>query len=354
MSSSSRNENVWEPLPREEVIKALRRERPSRIPMVMARWWGEGFVETHGDSLRHFDRYPEDATIIWVPVLTHASLMVERMGLSWEVCRDGAHDASCWLDDWSKLDEFIAKLPDAKTDPDFPNLVAQANELRRQDRYTLFGWWYLLFEKPWSIRGMTSLLMDYHLEPDNVHRLHDALCAMYCGYIERAARELQPDGFWASDDLGHQTQLFMSPSTFRQLIKPYYVRVGKALEDHQIDWWLHSCGNNSAIMDDLIEVGVDVFHPVQKGTMDEVTIAREFGDRLTFLVGIDVQHTLQEKDSKGVRDEVRFLIDTFDRPGGGLCIAAGNGIVPGTPLENVDAFLDEAVRYGTEHRARYD
>jgi len=90
--------------------------------------------------------------------------------------------------------------------------------------------------------------------------------------------------------------------------------------------------------------------------MDEGAIAREYGERMTFLVGIDVQHTLQEHDPAGVREEVRFLIETFDRPDGGMCIAAdrttvgGNGIVGGTPFGNIAAFLDESVRYGTEHR----
>ena len=349
----SGSSSQWSPLPRQEVMKALDRERPSRIPMVMAKWWGEGLVETHGDQLRQFDRYPDDAVILWVPALTDINLMAERMDLSWEVSLGGARDASFFVDDWGKLDEFIEKLPDPEADPDFEELAAQAQVLRGQDRYALFGWWHLFFERPWYVRSMTNLLMDYHLEPDNVHRLHDALCIMYCGYIERAARELQPDGFWTSDDLGHQEQLFMNPRTFRELIKPYYARVGAVLEEHGIDWWLHSCGNNTAIMEDLIETGVDVFHPVQKGTMDEVAIARDYGDRLNFLVGIDVQHTLQEKGPEGVREEVRFLIDTFDRPEGGMCIAAGNGIVPGTPLENIDAFLDEAVRYGTEHRSRF-
>jgi uroporphyrinogen-III decarboxylase len=51
-----------------------------------------------------------------------------------------------------------------------------------------------------------------------------------------------------------------------------------------------------------------------------------------------------------VREEVRFLIDAFDRPEGGMCLAAGNGILPGTPFENIEAFLDEAIRYGTTHR----
>jgi len=50
---------------------------------------------------------------------------------------------------------------------------------------------------------------------------------------------------------------------------------------------------------------------------------------------------------------VRFLIDTFDQPGGGMCIAAGNGIVSGTPFDNIRAFLDESVRYGTRHRRQF-
>jgi len=35
-----------------------------------------------------------------------------------------------------------------------------------------------------------------------------------------------------------------------------------------------------------------------------------------------------------------------------MCLAAGNGIVGGTPFENIDAFLDEAVRYGERHRGQ--
>jgi hypothetical protein len=102
--------------------------------------------------------------------------------------------------------------------------------------------------------------------------------------------------------------------------------------------------------DDLIEAGVGVFHPVQKHTMDERAVAARYGDHLAFLVGFDVQHILREGTPDQVRAEVRYLIDTFDRSNGGLCLAAGNGIVAGTPFENIDAFLDEAVRYGEHAR----
>ncbi len=200
---------------------------------------------------------------------------------------------------------------------------------------------------------MRTLLMDYYLQPDAVHRLHEALCNFYLGYLRRAVRELHPDGFWTSDDLGHQKQLFMAPKMFRELLKPYYMRIGNFLHENNLHWWLHSCGNNTIILDDLVQAGVDVFHPVQKGTMNEAETARKYGGALTFLAGVDVQHILQEADPAGVRKEVRNLIDTFDRADGGMCIAAGNGIVAGTPFENIEAFLDEAVRYGINHRNQW-
>lgn len=336
------------PLPREEVIKAIDRHRPIRIPLVQARWWGEGLEEQYGKRLRELEHYPEDAVLLWIDLSNYAT-----WNLPWKIKEDGAHDARCVLEDWDRLDEFIAHLPDPEQDSRFEVLKIQAEQAQREDRYVLFAWWRLFFERPWEIRGMRTLLMDYCLHPNEVHRLHEALCGLYLGYLRRAVRELHPDGFWTSDDLGHQKQLFMSLQMFRELLKPYYTRIGKFLLENNLHWWLHSCGNNTLVMGDLAEAGVSVFHPVQKGTMDETRIARDFGGSLTFLAGVDVQHILQEADPAGVRAEVRSLIDTFDRPDGGMCIAAGNGIVSGTPFENIEAFLDEALLYGTKHRSQY-
>ena len=343
-----KNNDKWDPLPRAEVIKAVERRHPARIPLVYARWWGEGLNEQYGDRLQEFNRYPEDRAMIWVNPLD-----IGAMGLSWDVSSGGAHDSRCVIDDWGRLDEFIEKMPDPEKDPQFNDLIERAERIRSQDRYLLFGWWTLFFERPWGLRGMQNLMTDYYIECENVHRLHRALCDQYRKYIKRSIRDLKPDGFWTSDDLGHQTQLMMKPETFREFLKPYYEEVGALLSEYGTHWWLHSCGNNTEILGDLADAGVNVFHPVQKGTMDEVAVAREYGDRLTFLAGIDVQHVLQEKDPEGVREEVRFLIDTFDQPGGGMCIGAGNGIVSGTPFENIRAFLDESIRYGIEHRGRF-
>lgn len=341
-------QRVWKPLPREEVIKAVERRGPARIPLVLARWWGEGLVDQYGDRLRELERFPEDASLIHLPKFD-----VGRMGLSWEIRRSGAHDSNCVIDDWAKLDEFIEKLPNPAESPEYEALAARAEKVRAQDRYLIVGWWGLFYETPWGLRGMENLLVDYYEHPEEIHRLHDALCTLYCRSIDRAAELLRPDGFWTSDDLGHQTQAMMRAPTFDQLLKPYYTRVGQRLKQHGIHFWLHSCGNNAPLLPSLIEAGVQMFHPVQKHTMDEAAIAREYGDRLGFWSGFDVQHLLREGTPEQVRAEVRHLIDTFDRPEGGMAIAAGNGIVGGTPFENIEAFLEEALVYGERHRQRF-
>ena len=77
-----------------------------------------------------------------------------------------------------------------------------------------------------ELRGMSTLLMVYYIYHQEIHRLYDALCRLYEGCLERAIREIKPDGFWTSDDLGHQTQPFVRPSTFREFDFPYYKRIG--------------------------------------------------------------------------------------------------------------------------------
>lgn len=341
-------QDIFAPLPKEEVIRAVERRSPARIPLVMAKWWGEGLSRQYGEALGRFRRFPDDVCMIW-----HNPVDVQKMQLSWYAVGAKAHDAGGILPDWKHLDEFIAQMPNSDAPGLFDRYKEAADKAHAEGRYLLFCWWRLFFERPWSLRGMENLMVDYYEHPEEVLRLHEALCNLYVRLIERAARELQPDGFWTSDDLGHQTQLMMTPTQFRSLIKPYYQRVGAACREHHMHFWLHSCGNNTEILGDLADTGVNVFHPVQKHTMDEAHVAATFGDRITFLAGVDVQHILQECSPDEVRAEVRHLIDTFDRPEGGMCLAAGNGIVAGTPLENIEAFLDEAVRYGAEHRRRY-
>ncbi|MEI6808179.1 MAG: hypothetical protein WCN95_05605, partial [bacterium] len=181
---------IFKPMPRAEVVKAVERQNPCRIPLVFARWWGEGLWEQYGQRLGEFNRYPEDARIVGIPKFD-----VNAMNLSWKVQGGGAHDSNLVIDDWAKLDEFIEKLPDPSKDPWFEKIAVDAERFRSEDIYLIVGWWGLFFETLWGLRGMENLLTDYYEYPDQIHRLSSALCDVYCRSIGKAAEVLKPDGY---------------------------------------------------------------------------------------------------------------------------------------------------------------
>jgi len=254
--------------------------------------------------------------------------------------RPVALDAAIALDDWGKLDEVIAKFPRA----DFPALLEWMPQ--PDGRYRLAHWWYCLFERHWSLRGMTNALTDYYEYPEQTHRLFQALTDFYCGIIARGAREAPCDGLWTSDDLGTQVSGFFSPDIFREFYKPYYRQIFDTCHRHGIHTWMHACGCVREFIPDWIASGLDVLHPIQKHTMDEQAIAKEFGGRLTIFTGLDVQRVIPWGTPAEVRTEVRHLLDTFWRPGEGRCmITAGNGINGDCTLASLEAFLDESYQY---------
>lgn len=343
---------AYEPLERQEVIKAVERKGPRRVPVSMAKWWGEGLAEQYGKRLEEFDKYPDDCVRVWVPM---PGINPTPNGYHWDLgekhLRTGqrGHDGGA-ATGWEWLDAYESHIPDTEADGIFDALLPIAEKAKKDDRYLILCWWGLFYEPIWGLRGMQNLLMDYYLFPDEIHRLHKARLKLYKGLLKRAAQEFEPDAFQASDDLGHQTQLMMNPDQFREFIKPYYTKLYGLSHELNMHTWLHTCGNVTDIMEDLIQSGLDMLHPVQKGAMDGEKVAAEWGDKISFWTGMDVQHALQQETPEGVRKEVRWMVDTFDGPDGGLVIASGNGIVSGTPIENIDAFLDESFSYGAKHR----
>jgi uroporphyrinogen-III decarboxylase len=219
-------------------------------------------------------------------------------------------------------------------------------------RYTGIHWAYCLYERMWSLRGMENILCDFYENPEHVHRFMDALTDFHCAMIRKGAKELEVDSVWTTDDIGMQTGPMFSPAVFKEFFKPRYARMVKTAHDCGLHFWLHTCGDVRLFMDDLIEVGMDVIHPIQKYTMDEREIAERFGGKICVWTGMDVQQILPRGSTDDVRREVRFMIDTFDRPDGGCMVTAGNGITPDVPVENLLAFYDETYNYGMAHRAK--
>jgi uroporphyrinogen decarboxylase len=104
----------------------------------------------------------------------------------------------------------------------------------------------------------------------------------------------------------------------------------------------HSDGDVTAIIPDLIEIGVDILNPIQPECMDPVALKRAYGERLSFWGTIGTQSTFPFGSPEDVRREVRARIATVG-VGGGLFLAPTHVIEPEVPFDNIVAFV-EAVR----------
>ncbi len=342
-------------LSREETKKALQGTSSSRPPAHMHKWPGEGLVEYHGNKVWEvFEKYPTDVVMRSVvqPGMWEAPEGFDPE-YRWAFKDKAAPEEEKGLDsgtqvlhDWSELDSFLENMPAT----DNPAIFAPVREAKAEaeGRYVLAQAFNYFYERLWGLRGMQNLLMDFYLFPDELERLCDGLLQFALGLVDGAA-EAGADGLATSNDLGHQQGLMMHPDSFRTFLKPLHIRMANACHERGMDYWMHSCGNLTDIVEDLIEAGVDCLHPLQYGAMDWRNTARIINGRMTAWAGIDVQHILQEENPDGVRAHVRELLDTFYIAGAGKCVvAAGNGITGSTPLENIDAFLDETFRYGLE------
>jgi uroporphyrinogen decarboxylase len=107
----------------------------------------------------------------------------------------------------------------------------------------------------------------------------------------------------------------------------------------------HSDGNISMVLEELIELGITGWHPVEKQAHDINEVKARYGDRIALLGNIDLQYTLTKGTPQDVDDEVRTRIRDL-APGGGYCVSSGNSIPEYVPIDNYAAMLEATYRYG--------
>jgi len=199
------------------------------------------------------------------------------------------------------------------------------------------------------LRGFEDWYMDVAADRKLAGALFDAVLEVNMAVCEELLREVgaDVDVLLASDDLGLQNGLMVSEEAYRSLIKPRHRKYFRLLHDRSPAKVLfHTCGSVAAILDDLIEIGVDVLHPVQVSAagMNPSALKERCAGRLAFWGGIDTQHLLPHGTAAEVNREVERIIEILGE-GGGYVLGAVHNIQPDVPLENVLAMYTHAREY---------
>jgi uroporphyrinogen-III decarboxylase len=197
---------------------------------------------------------------------------------------------------------------------------ARATEIDRRKYFLSVSHPYFLYENGFNILGAEEFLASLLLEPDAAHAFLDILLDFELGVAERYV-ELSPDQVCTMDDYGMQDRLIVSPAVWRTFFKPRLARLYdfyRAELGPEVVISHHSCGHVMPILADLIEIGVNVFNPIQSTANDLAELRRVTSRRLTLAGGIDGQRVLPLGTPDDVRVEVGSKLEMLWEGGGYL------------------------------------
>jgi uroporphyrinogen decarboxylase len=243
--------------------------------------------------------------------------------------------------DPGKLDTF--QLPDPEEESQY-DTFRKIKALYGKEKWIIGSSQISVFEAAWYLRGMEDLMADMALEPDYVHALMDKVMRFPL-VASRKHAEMGADMVWFGDDVAHQQGMMMSVDMWRTFLKPRFAKLFAEPKkiNPSIKLCYHSCGNCEAILDDLVEIGLDVLNPVQPMAIDPFKLKKRYGKRLALFGGLCVQHTMPAGSPNEVRSAVRRL-KTECGQGGGYILAPAHHLQADTPLENIAAFYDEGTK----------
>jgi len=234
------------------------------------------------------------------------------------------------------------EFPTLVKDEDLPGLAELCE--KHQDKFTSYNFGLLFWERAWALRGMDHILMDLIDEPAFVEELFDNLMQLILDGLDKVL-PLPFDGIRFGDDFGAQKGLIMGVPYWRKYLRPRLAKMyGKARDAGKIVS-IHSCGDNSEILGDLIDIGVQVFNPSQPEANDLPALKRKYGKNITFEGGIGTQVTLPLGTPEQVREEIRQCRLNLG-PGGGFIMATTKPLRPEVSTENavaaVETIIEEA------------
>jgi len=199
---------------------------------------------------------------------------------------------------------------------------------------------------PKGIRDLEQWYMSLVTRPQYVYEVFERQLEIALETLKRAHAAVGDAitvAFITGADFGTQEGPFISPKVYRQLFKPFHVRINDWVHTHT-NWktFIHSCGSIWRLLDDIVDAGFDCLNPVQASAvdMDPAALKERYGDRITFWGGgIDTQHTLPFGTPQEIRAMVRERIEILG-VGGGFVFNPIHNVQASVPVENVLALYD--------------
>lgn len=226
---------------------------------------------------------------------------------------------------------------------------AEALVKKYKDEYLIIGDIEVtVFSLAHQLVGMEKLLIDMMMETEYVIPLFEA-CAEFQTQIGLQLIEKGVDAIWFGDDFGTQMSLIMDPYTFRNQLKPVYTKMINRFKEANPDIIpiLHCDGAVAELLDDIREMGFEVFNPVQPGVPGHLPedMKKGFGDKFAFWGAIDQQDLLPNGTDEELENDIIEKISILGE-GGGYMISPAHIIQNDVSPERVLKFIELCLKHG--------
>lgn len=203
-----------------------------------------------------------------------------------------------------------------------------------------------VFELMHPVCGHEYMLMGMALDPDWIKDMVATYSRLTIELQEILfAEEGYPDGIWFYEDMGYKQHPFFSPAMYREIIQPGHRQTIHWAHSRDLPVILHSCGYVAPLLPGLIEAGIDCLQVIEvKAGMDLIDLYRCYGDRISFMGGIDVR-VLYTNDRAVIDSELEAKIPVV-KQNYGYVLHSDHSIPSNVHPENYRYFVQKGLELG--------
>jgi len=341
--------------PRERVINAIKRLPNDRMPCdfraeeaTLRRLYAhighcdyDRLITSLGVDIRYVDAVPPPERDLGAFIQNYwGERYVYRQSV-WGRVRDDMPGALATAQTMKEIQDF--NWPTV-SQMDYRGVRAQCE---RYDDYAILYGFGDIFTRAACVRGFENFMLDMYERPEFIHcmikRFEDFYAEEYTKAFAESGNKI--DIFLMMGDLSSQLAPLFDPALFDEYLTGPLTRLCARVHEMGAYLMFHSCGETYPFISKLIACGVDIIDPMQRTTdnMSPERLSAEFGGKVCFHGGIDVQATLPLGTTDDVRAEVRRYAGAFGKTSGYICTSA-HYLQHDTPPENVMAMYDEIKR----------
>ncbi len=350
--------------PKDRFLAALKRQPVDRVPLFDFLFQRPLFQELIGRSPNSYNaRDAMDLTValgldgVWIPYGCFSGWSPEK--LTDRVYKDEwgttfQQDDAAWpidapiafpLKSRDDLRHYVPPDPMAEGRLDEINTAVAMNRALGEKAVAVLGGVTGPLTLTWFLIGYENLCMCLYDDPPFLQDLVEIAVDFAVKGINRMA-EAGVDAMILSDDYGASAQGLLRPQQFKAIYKPGLKKITDCIKANHLPVFLHCCGRVYDYLDDMVQIGVEAYHPLQRTAgMDLARVKKQYGDRLCLVGNIDSSRTLPFGTPEQVEAETLEAL-RIAAPGFGYILASDHSLHDGIPVKNILRMFNVARKHG--------